>query len=70
MSYFDRFKTWCWRVSGCRYGLERVMCPHCGGEFSYNITIRDGGRVVVCYSCHRNFCLRFHLGRLIRAERQ
>jgi hypothetical protein len=70
MSWFDRFNAWLRRVAGFRYGLERVMCPHCGGDFSYDITVRDGGQVVVCYSCRRNFCLGFRTGHLIRVERQ
>jgi hypothetical protein len=67
---FAGFKEWLWRTAGVRYGIERVMCPHCGGMYSYNITMRDGGQVVTCYSCHRNFRLRVHIGQVIGVERQ
>ena len=34
-----------------------LTCPKCGATTSATITMTDGGQVVCCKSCHKNFMM-------------
>jgi hypothetical protein len=53
---------WRW-VPGLGFGYQTVTCPYCGRVATYRITIRDGGQVVSCRNCWKNFRIIVHQGR-------
>jgi transcription elongation factor Elf1 len=37
------------------YGNGATQCPHCGAVGTYRITMQQGGQVIPCNSCRKNF---------------
>ena len=37
------------------YGTGTTQCPHCGQVQTHKITMSDGGQVVSCSKCRKNF---------------
>ncbi len=37
------------------YGIGTTICPNCGVKGTYKITMRQGGQVISCKNCHKNF---------------
>lgn len=37
------------------YGSGSTQCPHCGKVGAYKVTMQNGGQVVSCSSCRKNF---------------
>ena len=38
------------------YPVGITQCPKCGKIMSTEIHLKNGGQVVTCIHCHRNFC--------------
>jgi transcription elongation factor Elf1 len=36
-------------------GSGSTQCPHCGAVGTYKITIQQGGQVISCNNCRKNF---------------
>jgi uncharacterized C2H2 Zn-finger protein len=51
------------------YGSATVPCPHCGSASTHQITMRDGGQVVSCPSCHKNFRIYVNQGQVRRTSK-
>ena len=37
------------------HGTGTTQCPKCGAVGTYPITMSQGGQVISCKSCHKNF---------------
>ncbi len=37
------------------YGFGSTQCPKCGAVGTFPITLTNGGQVVACKNCHKNF---------------
>lgn len=37
------------------YGTGTTQCPKCGAVGTYKITMQQGGQVIACNSCRKNF---------------
>jgi transposase-like protein len=37
------------------YGTGSTQCPKCGAVGTYKITLTNGGQVITCNSCKKNF---------------
>lgn len=37
------------------YGTGTTQCPYCGVPGTYNITMSQGGQVISCGNCRKNF---------------
>jgi len=37
------------------YGTGVTQCPKCGAVGTYQITMQQGGQVISCDSCRKNF---------------
>jgi transposase-like protein len=46
------------------YGSATVPCPHCSKPSTHEIKMRDGGQIVSCPSCHKNFRIKINQGQV------
>ena len=62
------FNEWLNRLLGIGYGEETHSCPRCAGQLFVRKMTREGGQVVTCPYCGRDFRLVIHQGQGLRTE--
>jgi hypothetical protein len=51
------------------YGTGTTQCPKCGSVGTYPIRMQQGGQVITCNSCRKNFTAEVHHGQFTGRNR-
>jgi len=51
------------------YGSGATQCPKCGAVGTYTVTMQNGGQVICCNSCRKNFTAEVHQGQFTGRNR-
>ncbi len=51
------------------YGTGVTQCPHCGSIGTYEIRMQNGGQVITCQNCRKNFTAEVHNGQFTGRSR-